>query len=669
MAIRAIKWQANNCLVLFEQAPSMRTIFWSPHRAEEVDEDNTTAFSLPFPWTQFLISFDIGRNLFEKPDKEPGLLSKKMKKDLTLAPKILGADLQNIKFSTHSMVPAFRKNVKLYRPPLPNSYDYGAMCFHRSFKNQPKPSFVEAIELFMQDFYNTVFNLDLELQFDIYKDTKFKQPKKGNKDFFGNFFKQWAGYDLATVVDPELTPFAPVSTEEEHWKNHRIFSHQHSAGDSDSIRDLDFSGLTLNHFDDDGKKNKILLKEHPQGLAAIEALESLDLAVKFLFHRIPRKLTEVEAIGYGAVRRDINQIKNDEKDVLDVLSLTHHSEGLMQAHKQTSRTIERPTTSKTLYNDLGAQPAYKARMYYKSVKEALDVLRREVQTGPLPLAPGLRYWCPSSHVLVFERPPAIKTVAFLNANKDTAANDLSERRTFKIFVPWTQYWVNYNTKLTIQGMYATCSAVPMSNKSWAPGLLPLPNMYYESKVCTPNAIPSAANIGELMLHAYNAVWGSNYNMDLLDGVTLFVETALQQFKYSAKKGEEHLTKLAEKLYNGHSRASLEGFLEAWSLHPSPNDLLRVIPCTPPRNGNAEFEAVDFQCTCMANEDPENYSCECEPPQPKQLPLGMRTMVSATAALGKPGWMKSKSMHLDSSFFSAYDSLLLYVQAHEQKMTY
>lgn len=655
MAIRAIKWMSNMCWVLFEQAPSVQNIFWSPTNAGEVDDDTIKTYSLPFPWTQFLVKLNIGKRTFEVKDtiKDPWSANYL---------RILSLSVQDIKFSTNPLVPSFRSNVKLYRPPLPNTYDEGRMCFFHEF-NKP-PSFVEALSAFINEFYGTVFNIDLDSGPSIFVDTKFKDTNKfGFSNRFERLFNQWSSFSVKEIIDPETIPFAPVADEKNYWKKHWIFSSQ-STTSNQKIEDI--RSLKLSAYSTDAKKESVLLKEHPDLANRLIFLESINQAVTSLFNVTTRNVYKTERELGNAQCEVYDSVSKTKPESTKVLSFHHSNSEELIAKKYRNRSGERGIH---LPNELGNQPTYELRLNYEKVQESLEVLRKDTQTGPIPMPPGLRYWNPAQNLLVYERPPIKKTVSFLNEKKESAASNKTERNSYKIFVPWTQYWIQYSSKLVIQNLFATTSSVPMTHKDWHPGVLPLPNMYYESKVCLPNVVEPANSISELILHGYNAVWGSNYNIDLLDGMHLFIEKINNLDSATLITLTKSEKTLVAKLSRGFGYGA-DGFLKAWAEHGDPRELMKIIPLASPKSEYADYsDEDDFECTCIASEEPdEGYDCECCH-ESQQMPLSMTSMIAGVTIGTNGGWFKSKVAVLDSSFFSAYDNILLHAQAHQGKLTY
>jgi len=175
--------------------------------------------------------------------------------------------------------------------------------------------------------------------------------------------------------------------------------------------------------------------------------------------------------------------------------------------------------------------SFKSRYYLKSqfsdfnndhlsfYKTLVGKSQINIPSGIIP--PGLLY-C-SEKILIFERPPALKTIQWTPQMLDNIDDD-TEYATFEIPVPWQVYFVHF-TKTSdnyhvINKIFLTFSNTPIYSLNQPLYLPPLTNVYTNGQVCQPHyshyddLIEGTETIAGIMQNAYNQVWSSSMNVDL-----------------------------------------------------------------------------------------------------------------------------------------------------------
>lgn len=151
-----------------------------------------------------------------------------------------------------------------------------------------------------------------------------------------------------------------------------------------------------------------------------------------------------------------------------------------------------------------------------------------LQPGMMP--PGLLYTNELHTLLVYERPPTLKTVAFCAAKK--YATDGQPITKYVLAVPWQVYVAEYelNGNLVALQMYYADSEIQsisldgvslyIQPKSGAYLLAPpLPNIYESMQFCLDMGIaaPQYQSLETRMAVIHNLVWESVFNLDLTYG--------------------------------------------------------------------------------------------------------------------------------------------------------
>lgn len=204
-------------------------------------------------------------------------------------------------------------------------------------------------------------------------------------------------------------------------------------------------------------------------------------------------------------------------------------------------------------------------------KSSLDVFNENLNTtfsdsnadsGLLPT--GLLYSNKDSSILVFERPPCYKPVTLAPFKKDQAANKSKDLfYQYNLPLPWQVYiaeYYNNGALAAITMLFSDSeinSIVPISgqnsidifNQRLTPLRIPtLPNIYENLEFCIDRGIENIIgdNIEAKILGAYNAIWDTVFNYDLIDIFNYGLSHAREDYglEFSHHTGDMGLSFLA-----------------------------------------------------------------------------------------------------------------------------
>jgi hypothetical protein len=168
------------------------------------------------------------------------------------------------------------------------------------------------------------------------------------------------------------------------------------------------------------------------------------------------------------------------------------------------------------YNDESASK------YETFISRIYKLLSSDVPSGLM--FPAVRYSVPG--FLVFERPPVNKFVEYVDVPIDYMDKGLIERSyKYDLSLPWQLYVAEYDPKsmlLTQVHMYFMKESLRgLDQKLYAP---PLPNFFANGALCRP-FLPDMEdieryekNLAGIMASAYDWVWNSGFNHDLVEGL-------------------------------------------------------------------------------------------------------------------------------------------------------
>lgn len=145
-------------------------------------------------------------------------------------------------------------------------------------------------------------------------------------------------------------------------------------------------------------------------------------------------------------------------------------------------------------------------------------------TGILP--PAIRWISGRGDMFAFERPPRIQKLSYHPVVRDAVQDGMAEY-TFEIPIPWTVYLVTLSALTTPVEVRVFARNAPLDSMQDKLYLLPIPNIYYNAVLCPPIFEKYEAqepSIAAATQAAYNLVWNSGFNFDLVDAVM----SALQQ---------------------------------------------------------------------------------------------------------------------------------------------
>lgn len=169
------------------------------------------------------------------------------------------------------------------------------------------------------------------------------------------------------------------------------------------------------------------------------------------------------------------------------------------------------------YTDLGTKPERMVR----------DAIYGETSGGFHSglLAPALRWISKDKRMVVFERPPMIANIEYYPVKRDEILPPEMMKKTLRSYevpIPWTVYLVYFDAEYTPVETRVYARNSPLQSMKSEVGLLPILNLYGSSKLCNPIFEKYEAmepTIANGFNSAYNAVWNSGFNFDLMDAVT------------------------------------------------------------------------------------------------------------------------------------------------------
>jgi hypothetical protein len=159
-----------------------------------------------------------------------------------------------------------------------------------------------------------------------------------------------------------------------------------------------------------------------------------------------------------------------------------------------------------------------------------------IPSGLIP--PGLRALYPG--IVVFERPPSMQMVQYLPMNMDGIAeyeqeeDEYPDWDNYYIPVPWQIYIASYSNSPTgpvINGVKMFFANEPLTNKNVKLYLPYIPNFFTNATLCAPHFDDSdevyryPKDISGIMASAYDWIWNTGFNQDLIDGINTNINCA------------------------------------------------------------------------------------------------------------------------------------------------
>jgi hypothetical protein len=160
------------------------------------------------------------------------------------------------------------------------------------------------------------------------------------------------------------------------------------------------------------------------------------------------------------------------------------------------------------------------RLERKSVDALIDILEDNGRKDLGLLPPAIRWISDSQRVVVFERPPSVQLVDIAMARRDDI-HYFTDVGHYSLPIPWTVYYVLFDEYFNPVMIQVFCRNEPITDWSSRLFMLPMLNLYFDSSLCNPifEKFEPCENLAEGVQSAYNMVWNSGWNLDLIDTVT------------------------------------------------------------------------------------------------------------------------------------------------------
>lgn len=140
------------------------------------------------------------------------------------------------------------------------------------------------------------------------------------------------------------------------------------------------------------------------------------------------------------------------------------------------------------------------------------------------LPPAVRWISSNQRIIVFERPPTVQYVEIAMAKRDYI-NSLTNVESYNIPIPWTVYYVLFDENFNPVMVRVFCRNEPLYSWEDTVHMLPLLNLYFSSTLCNPvfESFEPCSNLTDGIQTAYNMVWNSGWNLDLIDTVNFCMQ--------------------------------------------------------------------------------------------------------------------------------------------------
>jgi hypothetical protein len=149
-------------------------------------------------------------------------------------------------------------------------------------------------------------------------------------------------------------------------------------------------------------------------------------------------------------------------------------------------------------------------------------------------------------VIIFEAPPRMVRVEYYETVRDHINSD-SQIKSGYIPVPWQTYIIIHDKNFNLIDTYMYYNKHPVSQSGYQePVFLPvLPNFYSSGLLCRPFYASAedvnmySKDVSGVIAAAYDAVWNSGWNMDLVDSIIDFNTDIRRQYLYGRKQMLEY----------------------------------------------------------------------------------------------------------------------------------
>lgn len=170
-------------------------------------------------------------------------------------------------------------------------------------------------------------------------------------------------------------------------------------------------------------------------------------------------------------------------------------------------------------------PSFQSHLYPQFLDQTFDT---NIPSGLI--QPGLRALYPG--IVVFERPPSMQMVQYVAMNIDGINEHEEEYEEYPdvsryyIPVPWQIYIASYslsNNKPFINSVKMFFAKEPLTHKNVELYLPYIPNFFTNGTLCAPHFDDSdeiyryPGDISGIIASAYDWVWNTGFNQDLVDG--------------------------------------------------------------------------------------------------------------------------------------------------------
>lgn len=237
--------------------------------------------------------------------------------------------------------------------------------------------------------------------------------------------------------------------------------------------------------------------------------------------------------------------------------------------------------------------------------------RLPMDTGVFPF--DLRWVSPSGLGAIFEVPPGPRIITFTNANQYAAGVGDKPEHQIMVHAPRTVIGVVMAKGWSPVTVWTYIITEPITSRRQVLYACPLPNLYSDSRVCLPSSDRNfeQSTFAHGLYAAYETVWDTRYNTDLLDllklvGVQHKPARIWNQMQatYDARRrtlidkgvGQSHN-------WRGTPTATPFQVLQAWS-RLSPEEVESITDWTP---SGANFSDLISSVSQFSNNEPTAHS--------------------------------------------------------------
>jgi len=147
------------------------------------------------------------------------------------------------------------------------------------------------------------------------------------------------------------------------------------------------------------------------------------------------------------------------------------------------------------------------------------------------LPPAVRWLSADRKICIFERPPVMQNVEIIARKRDNISHG-NQKYMYKIPIPWTVYMCFFNADYEPVKLKVYVRNEPLSSMDDFLYLIPMHNFYYDSSLCNPiwnDFYDGQSTLAMGIDRAYNMVWNSGFNYDLVDAISLSMTQVFQDY--------------------------------------------------------------------------------------------------------------------------------------------